>query len=37
LAGCGNASKTSYQFYGNDVMKYADEYEESIKILQNGK
>jgi peptidoglycan hydrolase CwlO-like protein len=37
LAGCGNASKASYQFYGNDVMKYADEYEASIKILQNGK
>jgi peptidoglycan hydrolase CwlO-like protein len=37
LAGCGNASKSSYQFYGNDVMKYADEYEASIKILQNGK
>ena len=37
LAGCGNASKSAYQFYGNDVMKYADEYEASIKILQNGK
>lgn len=37
LAGCGNASKASYQFYGNDVMKYADEYEASIAILQNNR
>lgn len=34
LAGCGNAKKKSYQFYGNDVMAFADKYEEQIKILQ---
>lgn len=33
LAGCGNASKASYQFYGNDVLKYADKYEANIEIL----
>lgn len=35
LAGCGNASKSSYQFYGNDVLKYADKYESQIDILNN--
>ncbi len=34
LAGCGNAKKKSYQFYGNDVMAFADKYEAQIKILQ---
>ena len=34
LAGCGNANKKSYQFYGNDVMMFADKYEAQIKILQ---
>lgn len=34
LAGCGNAKKASYQFYGNDVMGFADKYEAQIKILQ---
>jgi hypothetical protein len=35
LAGGGNASKASYQFYGNDVMKYADKYEANIEVLKN--
>ncbi len=34
LAGCGNAKKTAYQFYGNDVMALADKYEAQIAILQ---
>lgn len=34
LAGCGNAKKASLQFYGNDVLSYADKYEAQIKILQ---
>jgi peptidoglycan hydrolase CwlO-like protein len=34
LAGCGNATKSSLQFYGNDVLSYADKYEAQIKILQ---
>ena len=34
LAGCGNANKKSLQFYGNDVLSYADKYESQIKILQ---
>lgn len=34
LAGCGNAKKASLQFYGNDVLSYADKYESQIKILQ---
>ena len=33
LAGCGNASKASYQFYGNDVMAVADKYDKQIEIL----
>jgi peptidoglycan hydrolase CwlO-like protein len=35
LAGCGNAHKKAYQFYGNDVMKYADQYEADINLLKN--
>ncbi len=35
LAGCGNASKSSYQFYGNDVMAIADKYDNQIKLLIN--
>ena len=33
LAGCGNASKSSYQFYGNDVMSIADKYDKQIELL----
>jgi outer membrane murein-binding lipoprotein Lpp len=33
LAGCGNASKAAYQFYGNDVMSIAAKYETQIKLL----
>lgn len=34
LAGCGNANKAAYQFYGTDALKYADKYEANIKVLQ---
>ena len=34
LAGCGNASKAAYQFYGNDVMAIADKYDKQIELLQ---
>lgn len=33
LAGCGNANKTSYQFYADDVMELADKYQRQIEIL----
>ncbi len=33
LAGCGNASKAAYQFYGKDVMAVADKYDKQIEIL----
>ena len=33
LAGCGNDSKSSYQFYGNDVMSIADKYDKQIELL----
>ncbi len=35
LAGCGNATKASYQFYGNDVMAIADKYDVQISILNS--
>jgi len=35
LAGCGNASKAAYQFYGNDVMSIAAKYETQIKLLNS--
>lgn len=35
LAGCGNASKAAYQFYGNDVMSIAAKYEDQIKLLNS--
>jgi hypothetical protein len=34
LAGCGNAKKKAYQFYGNDVLAFADKYEAQIAFLQ---
>lgn len=34
LAGCGNASKTSLQFYGDDVMCLALKYQKNIDILE---
>ena len=34
LAGCGNASKAAYQFYGKDVMAIADKYDKQIEILK---
>lgn len=33
LAGWKNASKSAYAFYGNDVMGYADEYQQDINVL----
>ncbi len=35
LAGCANSGKASYQFYGNDALKYADKYQANIDILKN--
>lgn len=34
LAGCKNAKKSAYAFYGNDVMELADKYQKQIDILQ---
>ncbi len=34
LAGCKNANKSAYAFYGNDVMELAEKYERQINILQ---
>lgn len=34
LAGCKNAKKSAYAFYGNDVMELADKYQKQINILQ---
>lgn len=34
LAGCGNAKKASLQFYGDNVLKYAKEYEEQMELLK---
>ncbi len=36
LAGCGNASKKSYQFYADDVMELADKYQRQIEIINKG-
>ncbi|MEK7538872.1 MAG: lytic murein transglycosylase [Patescibacteria group bacterium] len=33
LAGWTNATKKSYAFYGDDVMRFADEYQKNIEIL----
>lgn len=34
LAGCKNAKKSAYAFYGNDVMELAEKYQKQIDILQ---
>ncbi|MDO8572355.1 MAG: lytic murein transglycosylase [bacterium] len=34
LAGCKNAQKSSYAFYGDDVMELATKYQRQIDILQ---
>ena len=34
LAGCGNATKSAYQFYANDVMAIADKYDKQIELLK---
>lgn len=34
LAGCKNAKKSAYAFYGNDVMELAEKYQRQIDILQ---
>ncbi len=33
LAGCGNAKKSAYQFYANDVMDLATKYQGLINVL----
>jgi membrane-bound lytic murein transglycosylase B len=33
LAGCKNAKKQAYSFYGNEVLHYASEYQNDIDIL----
>lgn len=35
LAGCKNAKKSAYAFYGNDVMELAEKYQKQIDILQS--
>ena len=34
LAGWGNASKTAYAFYGDDVMALADKFQKEIDVLE---
>ncbi|MHB8651698.1 MAG: hypothetical protein ACYC8S_01010 [Minisyncoccota bacterium] len=36
LAGCRNAKKSAYAFYGDDVMSLAEKYQQQIDILQRG-
>lgn len=36
LAGCGNANKTSLQFYGRDVAELADTYQDLIDVINGG-
>ncbi len=36
LAGCGNAKKSSLQFYGNEVAELADKYQSLINVINGG-